>query len=143
MKIINLIALSGLTLIISCGETAEKKVVKEITINKTEVTVDVADSLKAGTFASLHIEGMSCEVGCARMIKKTVSDLNGVLNCDVAFEDKKATISFDDTAISEKEIIATIEDLHSNQYQVTEVEIEKRIVKEAEVSETTGETDAI
>jgi mercuric ion binding protein len=49
------------------------------------------------TTVSLKIEGMTCEIGCAKLIESKLSETEGVAEAKVSFEDKVATIKFDKT----------------------------------------------
>ena len=42
---------------------------------------------------SMIVDGMSCEA-CSIGIKNTVSELKGVEHCDVSFENKKVTVTY-------------------------------------------------
>lgn len=53
----------------------------------------------------------------------------GVVSCEVSFDSKNAVIEYDDSKVAEKEMIATIREIHGGQYKVTSVDVEKFIVK--------------
>lgn len=110
----------------SCNNSPERIAEKEITINKKET---VSQDSISKTIASIGIEGMTCQAGCAREIQNKVSKLTGVVLCEVSFENKIATVEFDDSKISEKDMISAIQKIHGGQYNVTNVEVEKFIVK--------------
>lgn len=75
--------------------------------------------------ATLEIEGMTCEHACVASIKNKVSALAGVNAIDINFEESKATVSFDPTKISEKEIISEIQRINDKQYTVTKATVEQ------------------
>ena len=52
---------------------------------------------------NLKIEGMHC-TGCSNRLEKVLNNTDGIEKAKVNFEDKKATISFDETKINEEEI---------------------------------------
>ena len=58
---------------------------------------------------NLKIEGMHC-TGCSNRLEKVLNNTDGIEKAKVNFEDKKATISFDETKINEEKIKETIED---------------------------------
>lgn len=58
---------------------------------------------------NLKIEGMHC-TGCSNRLEKVLNNTDGIEKAKVNFEDKKATISFDETKINEEEIKEAIED---------------------------------
>lgn len=118
---------AGFVFLFSCTDTPGPAAGKEdVIINKKET---VANDGAAKAIASIGIEGMTCQAGCARNIQSKLSKLAGVVACDVSFDDKKATVEFDDSKISEKEMIAEIQKIHGGQYSVTNVEVEKFVVK--------------
>ncbi|SHI80240.1 heavy-metal-associated domain-containing protein [Flavobacterium haoranii] len=89
-KILSLIILSSLTLT-SCkkedSKTNESK-------NSTEEVAVMDENAKMET-ANLSIEGMTCEIGCAKTIEDKLAHLDGVKEAKVDFEGKLATVSFD------------------------------------------------
>ncbi len=50
--------------------------------------------------ASFTIDGMTCEIGCAKTIEEELNGLEGVKEAKVDFEKKSATISFDKTILT-------------------------------------------
>ena len=66
-----------------------------------------ASFLLAGeTTAIYRVEGMMCGKNCPMKVKQSLEDVDGVKMCQVNFESKTATVTFDDEIIS-REIIAT------------------------------------
>lgn len=63
------------------------------------------------------IEGMTCKMGCAKTIEKTIAGLNGVVASSVDFDAEKGHFEFDASMISEDEIITAIEEV-ADQYKV-------------------------
>ncbi len=81
---------------------------------------------------NITLDGMTCAEGCAKTIQKTVAGLAGVSSSSVNFEEKTATFKFDETKITEKDILAAIAALNEGQYKVgnVEVKIEKKATEE-------------
>ncbi|WP_196885925.1 cation transporter [Aureivirga sp. CE67] len=75
----------------------------------------------------VSIEGMTCQIGCAKIIQSKLSKMNGVEVAKVKFDDKKGQISYDAAQVSEKEITEKINSIAGGTtYKVTGVnEIEK------------------
>ena len=84
-----------------------------------EKVLDVAD-----TKAEMTIDGMSCQVGCAAYIDEELEKVSGVVSADISFENKLASITYDNSLISEQVIISTINSLKDSAYSVASVEIE-------------------
>ena len=59
--------------------------------------------------ASFSIEGMTCEIGCAKTIEKELNGLDGVEKATINFEKKSATISFDKTILKTENITKVVE----------------------------------
>lgn len=88
------------------------------------------------------IDGMTCKMGCAKTIEKTVAGLNGVVASSVDFDAEKGHFEFDASIISEKEIITAIESV-ADQYKVEEWKEEKDTSKENAPSETKSEDKSV
>ncbi len=75
---------------------------------------------------SLNISGMTCEIGCAKLIQSKLSKKEGVKMAKVVFKDSIATVDFDANAISKKEIIGFIDGIADGElYKATEITVEK------------------
>lgn len=75
---------------------------------------------------SLSISGMTCEIGCAKLIQSKLSKKEGVKMAKVVFKDSIATVDFDANAISKKEIIGFIDGIADGElYRATEIETKK------------------
>lgn len=87
-----------LTFTVACKEnpkTKEEKTVKEI----KEV------ALKR---VALQIEGMTCQIGCAKTIESKLSKTDGVQKSVVSFEDKIGEFVYDANQITKEEIAEKI-----------------------------------
>lgn len=100
MKISNLliVAIIAIGLTISCkNQKPEKETVK------VETTKEV--SLKKVT---LNIEGMTCEIGCAKTIESKLSKTAGVQSAKVVFDEKFGEIVIDVNQITTDDIAKKI-----------------------------------
>ena len=73
---------------VSCKEESTSELKENATV-KTEV---LAENLETAT---MSIEGMTCEVGCAKLIEGKLTGATGVTEAKVDFETKIATVTFD------------------------------------------------
>ena len=81
----------------SCNE-----VKKEKKNEKSEVkTEEVAANYKS---IEVEIEGMTCEIGCARLIQSKLSKVDGITYTKVDFESKKGQFTYDSNKISQNDI---------------------------------------
>ena len=98
-NIISILAIS--ILLMSCSETK-----KETAIEKPEVkTEELAANYKS---IEVNIEGMTCEIGCARTIQSKLSKVDGISYSKVDFESKKGIFTFDTNKISQEDITKKI-----------------------------------
>ena len=98
-------------LIIGCGQSNSY-------VYKEEVLA-VAD-----TKAEMRIDGMSCQAGCAAYIDEELQKVSGVVSADISFENKLASITYDNSLINEYDIISIINSLKDSAYSVASVEVE-------------------
>ena len=105
IKIVSVLLMISSFIIISCSNQ-EESAKGVITLSENIVVVDYA------------VEGMVCAFGCAKTIQDELANMDGISSCEVSFEEGKVHIAFDKTQLSEKEIIAKIEGLAKNQYNV-------------------------
>ena len=57
---------------------------------------------------SIHISGMTCEIGCAKNIESKLSKKEGVTSAKVIFMDSMAKVEFDRTKTSSEDLITLI-----------------------------------
>ena len=57
---------------------------------------------------ALTISGMTCEIGCAKIIQSKLSKKEGVIDAKVIFTDSTANIAFDANTTSKKNLISYI-----------------------------------
>lgn len=76
---------------------------------------------------SMHIEGMTCAVGCAKTIEEKLAETPGVKEAKVDFDKKEATIHFDADKLSEKDITKLVESCADGKtYKVSNVKVDKK-----------------
>ena len=70
----------------------------------------------------VSIEGMTCEIGCAKLIESKISKLEGVTASKVNFEEKIGIFTFDASKISSEEIVKNINGIAGGDlYKVTNI----------------------
>lgn len=83
----------------------------------TDETVAVAKAeVTPNATTTLDVEGMTCEMGCKAAIEKHLNKTEGVASCRVDFEKAIAVVDYDDTQISEDQIIAEIGEVADHAY---------------------------
>ncbi len=98
--ILTLVLLSGF--FTGCKDTASAP--KEEVSAKKEIAV-----AKSPETATIHIEGMTCAVGCAKAIEEKLADMNGVQQAKVDFDKKEATVNFDLDVLTPDDLVKAIE----------------------------------
>lgn len=88
--------------LVSCKEATEKNEKVE-SDKKTEVLAEDVKNI------SLDIGGMTCEIGCAKLIESKLAKTKGVKSAKVIFTDSVGEVTFDKNQISKEEIVETIE----------------------------------
>ncbi len=112
----------------SCGNNSykEENVNSNITQDNSikNEKADVNNPKIAANFkkVSLKIDGMTCEIGCARTIQSKLSKAKGVKLAEVSFEKKTGIVEFDSSQISEKQIVDIVEGIAGGDlYEVKKV----------------------
>jgi len=57
----------------------------------------------------LEIEGMTCEIGCAKLIQSKLYKTDGVSFAEVHFADSSGVVSYAATRVSEKDLVQVVE----------------------------------
>ena len=74
----------------------------------------------------VSIEGMTCEIGCAKLIESKIHKLEGVSYSKVNFEHKIGRFSFDSNQISKEELAKNINGIAGGElYKVTQTTLVK------------------
>lgn len=83
-------------------------------LKKTEESSKVDSAEQKVVAEDLHqvkvaIKGMTCEIGCARLIQSKLYKADGISYAKISFADSSGVISFDQNRIGEDEIKQIIE----------------------------------
>ena len=107
-------------LMVSCKNETKTEVISVDT--SSEKTIASLDPNANYAKAEFTIEGMTCEIGCAKTIEKKLAKMEGVKSATVDFDKKLAMVEFDDalvttTSLEETVIevadIYTVKDMHT------------------------------
>ena len=99
--------------IISCGNKEKS------TVNDTQQASSIEKGIQN---IEVDIEGMTCEIGCAKLIESKISKLEGITVSKVNFEEKKGVFTFDASKISSEEIVKNINGIAGGDlYKVTDI----------------------
>lgn len=108
----------------SCGDNSKTKEqniseINQETNGKEDIIEDKNEKLEE---VSLKIDGMTCEIGCAKIIQSKLSKTNGIKKADVSFAEKTGVVLFDSNLITENEIVDIVHGIADGDlYEVKEV----------------------
>lgn len=113
---------AALIALISIAFVSCKKENTETTENETTPETSTTEMAANLETASFHIEGMTCEIGCAKLIEDKLSGLKGVSKAKVDFEKKTATVTFENGKQTPETLVETVEAIAGGDlYKVSDV----------------------
>jgi len=131
MKLIIALIISSIVLV-SCGENTKQSATKPDIVTKKEVALKNME---------VDIEGMTCEIGCARLIQSKLSKIEGITYTKVSFEQGKGQITYDANRISSDYVIASIEKIAGGDlYSVSDSKEISEITLTSETTPSSEET---
>ena len=104
----------------------------------------INNDFAANAHSEISIEGMTCEINCARKIKAELMGMEGVEKVKVNLERKLASIDFDKNAVTNTQFIDRIESINNNQYKAeliseTSIEVKNSEQKSTDISPNVSE----
>jgi mercuric ion binding protein len=96
---------------------------------------------EANKEASLKIEGMTCQMGCANTIQARLQKMNGVSFAEVDFENETATVKFNSSLTDIKEIKSMVNTLADGAYKVTSFDVKDIQKTGSSASNTAGKSE--
>ena len=118
----------SLLFLVSCSEKKS---------NQNEVNSSEEVAVANVKNVEVTITGMTCEIGCAKLIESKTYKLDGMISSKVSFEHGKGQFSFDNNKISTAEIEKHINGIAGGElYTVTSItEVDEFSELEIEVTE--------
>ncbi len=84
----------------------------DTTQNKEKLHSETKKDLNANfKKAKIEIKGMTCEIGCARLIQSKLYKTEGVKFAKISFEDNNGIIEFDKNKVSKEKLIGVIQNI--------------------------------
>jgi copper chaperone CopZ len=118
------ISLLSLSILASCASKEEKVFLRKESHSGSKST----NTVKPNSILTMKINGMTCMMGCGASIRKELYATKAVKNVDFDFEEGRETntakIAFDDSKISQKEMIEIISKMNEKQFTVGETNVE-------------------
>lgn len=96
-----------------------------VAVQQEEKALTAVSGTGAIEQASFEVEGMTCALGCAKLIESKLAALDGVKTAKVDFETKKAVVEFDDAKQNSETITKTVEKIANGIYKVAHLETKK------------------
>lgn len=123
MRIIKNVSLFALAAILftSCNDTSKDGNIDTETDGVVTDSTQVKQTAENLEKTSFKIDGMTCAMGCAKMIEGKLAKLEGVEEAKVDFETKEATITFDPAKQTPEKIAGTVEGIADGAYKVVDV----------------------
>lgn len=132
MKLLNKIipAIVLLCMLVSCEKSPNRDKNLKEEVSKEEVESDKKEDLAK---VEVAISGMTCEIGCAKLIQSKLYKTDGVKEAKVVFVDSVGLITYDRNRVSKDDLKQVIERTAGGDlYSVVEL-------KDVELVEETGQ----
>lgn len=118
-----LVAILGATALVSCK--SETKVQEGEIVEQATTATDSKEIAGKVENATFQIEGMTCEIGCAKLIEGKLAGLDGVKEAKVDFDSKTAIVEFDDAKQNSESLTKTVEKIANGIYKVENMQVEE------------------
>lgn len=103
----------------SCNDNKKELSGEKSGIEKQEIAANYKS-------IAIEIEGMTCEIGCAKTIESKLSKTDGITYSKVSFEDKIGKFTYDENKISAEDIAKKITEIGGGDLykavKITEIE---------------------
>ncbi|MDR0195194.1 MAG: cation transporter [Myroides sp.] len=110
------VVMLGAMLFVSCKKEATTAPAGEDVVATTnQSSKEVTGTMEKATF---QVEGMTCAIGCAKLIEGKLAAMDGVKLAHVDFDTKTATVEFDDAKQNAQSITTTVEKIANGIYKV-------------------------
>ena len=124
MKILNkiLTVLLFAVIFVSCDNKGKQTNAKSKDQTESEKQSEIKEAdVKT---VQLEIKGMTCEIGCAKLIQSKLYKTDGVSFAEVHFADSSGVVSYDANRLSEKELVQVVENAGGGDlYTVSSIEL--------------------
>jgi Cu+-exporting ATPase len=92
---------------IACKNNGNPEI-KTVDTESADLTANTIDPNITYTKAEFGIEGMTCEIGCARTIEKKIAKMDGVKFAKVDFNKKTAMVEYDPAKVTPTNLEETV-----------------------------------
>jgi copper chaperone CopZ len=120
-----------LTIAFACGQAVEPAPPPAMDVPRTVSEVQITDGTPVTT-VDLEIGGMTCMMSCGRAVEKALAALPGVSTTTIQFnegdEADHAIITYDESKVTDAQMIEAIGKVHDGAYKVVAVKITKQVL---------------
>lgn len=116
----NIIALTLVTLFAFSCKNEVKPEVKTIEVETASETAKL-DPNATYAKAEFTIDGMTCEIGCAKTIEKKIAKMEGVKSATVDFDRKLAMVEYNDAKVTPTNLEETVVKIADDLYKVSDM----------------------
>ncbi len=114
----NLMVLAVMVLVtVSCKNEAKPEVKTVEVASETSKTLDPNATYAKAEFT---IDGMTCEIGCARTIEKKIAKMEGVKSAKVDFDRKLAMVEYNEAKVTTTSLTTTVTNV-ADIYKVSDI----------------------
>ncbi len=114
----NLMVLAVMVLVtVSCKNEAKPEVKTVEVAAETSKTLDPNATYAKAEFT---IDGMTCEIGCARTIEKKIAKMEGVKSAKVDFDRKLAMVEYNEAKVTTTSLTTTVTNV-ADIYKVSDI----------------------
>lgn len=112
-------------MMISCKQNSNKQ--EDVKTDTLTAEGQVSSNEVSGVMqkATFQVEGMSCAIGCAKVIEGKLAKMDGVKEAKVDFDSKTATVEFDDAKQNPEAIKKMVEEIAEGAYKVQNMQVAK------------------
>ncbi|WP_341215643.1 heavy metal-associated domain-containing protein [uncultured Wocania sp.] len=104
----NIIVVTLITLFtLSCKNEAKPEV-KTVAVENEAITEKALDPNATYAKAEFTIDGMTCEIGCAKTIEKKIAKMEGVKSATVDFDRKLAMVEYNEAKVTPTSLEETV-----------------------------------
>jgi Cu+-exporting ATPase len=139
MKHILMVVVLAVAFVACKNETAPEVKTVEVEMAKKEKVLNPDATYAKAEFG---IDGMTCEIGCAKTIEKKLAKMDGVKSAEVDFDRRLAMVEYDEAMVTPTTLSETVTKV-ADVYMVKDMKTVEEFSKETACSEDCckGKTD--
>ena len=116
----NILALVMATFLVVACKNEKQPEVKTVETEVAAKTEKILNPDATYIKSEFTIEGMTCEIGCAKLIQRKIDKMDGVKTVKVDFERKLAMVEYDEAMVDHTSLEATVTKA-SDTYKVSDI----------------------